>query len=279
MISKNALRALFMTALWLSLFSLGSCKKCDDPCNLECDNYDPCCNVKSADASFELLTKPLDPGLRELEIEALPLEENKVSRASILMGKAREGFSEYRWTLLTNGFVYKYEGREFEHKVDFYHNLSNITVKLSVNSEGASNCEKKESDQSEQAVQVLAFEKIPVFGQYRGNYEPPHNLEDDFIIEITKAEPRRPTDSLDYARHLNPFLVHIQCEKIDSWASINGFAFFSNYNHCCRRTEATGKLENKKDIIIKLNHQDTDPCTIDYDDPRAEKTFTGTKIP
>ena len=42
------------------LLSLTSCRKCDDPCNKECDNYDPCCLVETVSADFRV--RPGDRG-------------------------------------------------------------------------------------------------------------------------------------------------------------------------------------------------------------------------
>jgi hypothetical protein len=36
------------------LLTTASCKKCDDPCNKECDNYDPCCLAETVSADFRV---------------------------------------------------------------------------------------------------------------------------------------------------------------------------------------------------------------------------------
>ena len=36
------------------MLSLTSCRKCDDPCNKECDNYDPCCLAETVSAEFRV---------------------------------------------------------------------------------------------------------------------------------------------------------------------------------------------------------------------------------
>jgi len=45
---------LILTLLTLSVSFVGSCKKCDDPCNKSCDNYDPCCNIQNVSAQFRV---------------------------------------------------------------------------------------------------------------------------------------------------------------------------------------------------------------------------------
>ena len=41
-------------ALLLTLFSLQSCKDCDDPRNPDCDNYNPCIDAKATSATFTI---------------------------------------------------------------------------------------------------------------------------------------------------------------------------------------------------------------------------------
>jgi len=89
---------LFPVALTLHL---AGCSKCDDPCNKECDNYDPCCEVSSVSAEFRV--RPGDRGFAPPGewCNLLPTDTFNSSsvRFDILLGNPET--STYEWRIGT----------------------------------------------------------------------------------------------------------------------------------------------------------------------------------
>lgn len=153
-----------------------------------------------------------------------------------------------------------------------------LRIRLQVTQEAAKSCGKDTFDAQEQVIRVVPFGDNPIFGRYRGNYQPPHALAEDFEVNIEKANYMDPVDTLWYEDHLKPFLVHDQCWKLDSKTIGEAFISYANSHICCRKTEVVGKLLSANEIEITINHRDVEPCESDISDPRKEKVFYGTRI-
>lgn len=79
-----------------SLF-MGSCIKCDDPTDTECDNYDPCHGLKVPDASFTCYSPQGYSTWRDLGWYDKLIKTDTVSRSIYLV--ANEEDVEYLWLI------------------------------------------------------------------------------------------------------------------------------------------------------------------------------------
>lgn len=275
-------------ALYLSgvlLFGLGACDdSCQDPCNPECENYDPCCPVKAADASFTVLQRPVRPReMRHLSFEPIPIDQVVYGYTALEL-KAPEGFSDYQYLFIRDGRIVSRPSAA-DGKPSYYWVVGNaaepfdLRIRLQVTQEAAKSCGKDTFDAQEQVIRVVPFGDNPIFGRYRGNYQPPHALAEDFEVNIEKANYMDPGDTLWYEDHIkNPIFLHPDCDGMFSKVSESAFMFSSIHNRCCKRTEAIGKLTKPNEIQVLINEQDVPACENDYRDPRREKVFYGTRI-
>lgn len=268
------------------IVGLQSCdKECTDACKPQCENYDPCCPVKGADATFQIMQRPEKPdgGMKSLEIKPYPIGEAVYGYTRLEM-QAQEGFSNYQYYFIRDGELLNRPNIQ-DGKPSYTFNTGNtaeaydLRIRLEVYQEDAKTCGKDTFAVQEQVIRVLPFGKNPIFGKYIGNYEPPFAKNEDFEIHIQKADYLDLVDTLFYMDHIKePFLLPQDCEGLHSRVTGKRFAFYSDY-FCCRRAAALGKLLEPNKIEVIVNERDAEPCESERTDPRIEKTFIGTRVP
>jgi len=130
MISKNAFRAVLITTVWLSLFSLSSCnkKECQDPCKIDCENYDPCCGQTAADASFTIYEVVGGPIPKEYSVT--PMATDTILRHNSALFKADFEAEYYEWSIGTDPRTWN--TREFSLSFRSVPDYAPIEVRLKV---------------------------------------------------------------------------------------------------------------------------------------------------
>ena len=180
---------LLLTAL-LGLLAWSGCKRCDDPSNPECRNYDPCYVQGPVSAEFSMWEKA---GLGWPE--ALPIHRSVSARNRLIL-RAEQELDSYEW----------YIGDEAEPRtgpevvVSFgWVPRGRIPIRLIARGEPNLACDPDDDgiDTVDKEVFVLDFEDLPIAGRYRGRHT--HRIgEKPFEVEILRMAEWRYLDTTQF---------------------------------------------------------------------------------
>ncbi|MEL6626649.1 MAG: hypothetical protein AAFQ83_04985 [Bacteroidota bacterium] len=143
-----------------------SCKRCDDPSDPDCPNYDPCFEVSPISADFDIMAQ-----LRYYDSERNGFGDTLVSRDTMRVGTrvkfvAPEGYDTYEWKVGK-------DPRTFDEptvSLLFTEPEGRVRVQLIVTSERQTNClsPTERRDTLEKSFTIVPFQTAPIFGRYRG---------------------------------------------------------------------------------------------------------------
>lgn len=179
----NKISSLCRLVLLLAIMGLGACKKCNDPCNIDCDNYDPCCGQTKADASFkiyELLGNGPDP--KRNGFEAKDVATDTIIFTNFARFKADYEAEYYEWRVGTDPRVWN--DREFTLRFGLPY-YTPIEVRLKVYKKTDKGCFPNASDTAvfTRKLYTAPRDSSRVLGRYEGYLESEPNQDNFFEID------------------------------------------------------------------------------------------------
>lgn len=272
-------------ALILSIFILSTffaCNDdCDDPCNVDCDNYDPCCGQTKADASFtiyELLgngPKPSDG------FEAKDVATDTILHLNFALFRADFDADFYEWTVGTDPRVWN--TREFSLRFGFPH-YTPIPVTLKAYKISDKTCFPNENDTAVFTRLLITVPKDSsrVLGRFEGYLESIPDENNFFEIDTT-------TDFWGDRKYaISGITPKCTTNSADNGGLFVYLGFRSFYLSsigtklgCCNGLSAFGVVNNNKDLLMDFGifpFNPNDTCQWNgLNDPYLVDIFYGTK--
>lgn len=276
------LRRLLMSVIILSLLGLGSCKKCDDPCNIDCDNYDPCCGQSKADASFkiyELLGN--GPNLERNGFEAKDVATDTIIFTNFARFRADYEADFYEWRVGTDPRVWN--DREFTLRFGkpYY---SPIEVRLKVYKKTDKNCFPNAGDTAEfiRKLYTAPKDSSKVLGHFEGYLENEPNKDNFFEIQSIRNQ----FNEIDYAiAGITPKCSTNGFDNGDLYTYIGYRSFYVSTEGtvigCCHGLSAFGVVNSPNELSMDLGTYPLNPADTcswsGLNDPYINDVFHGTK--
>jgi hypothetical protein len=274
-------RNLTLTVIVALTFSLNSCKKCNDPCNLDCDNYDPCCGQTAADASFtifEVLNAP-NPTVEREGYTVTPMATDTILRFNSALMKADFEADYYEWTIGDDPRTWNTREVILNFGVQFYMPIP-ITLKVAKAVDKSCFPNAKDTVTFQRTLVVVPSSTSKVLG---GRYE-----------GVLSSSPTKPNfleikDSLDrYDKRLYSFsgilpTCNMPYQGADFSLGYNSFFIYSRGTvlGCCYGLSGYGKLESNNRFTMKMASYPFNPvdaCNwLAEDGPYVVDNFTGIK--
>ncbi|QNL21025.1 hypothetical protein HZR84_03410 [Hyphobacterium sp. CCMP332] len=273
-------------ALIFSIFILSTfiaCNEdCEDPCNVDCNNYDPCCGQTKSDASFtiyELLgngPKPSDG------FESKDVATDTILNSNFALFRADFEADYYEWSVGTDPRVWN--TREFSLRFGLP-NYTPIPITLKVYKESDKTCFPNNSDTAVFTRLLITVPKDSsrVLGRFEGYMESAPEEKNFFEIDTTTdfwgdrkysiagITPKCSTSSLGGGG-----LEDIQLGYRSFYLSSIGTKI-----GCCNGLSAFGVVDNNKNLlmdfgIFPFNPNDTCQWSV-LNDPYVNDIFSGIK--
>lgn len=173
-------------ALLLTL-GLGSCEKCNDPCDIDCDNYDPCCGQTKADASFKIYE--ILHLMPEQSIDGFTGEEvatDTIVSLNAALFRADFEAEYYEWSVGSDPRVWN--DREFTLKFRTVTPFTPVEIRLKVYKPTEKNCFPNASDTAyyKRTLVTVPRDSSLVMGRYTGYLDSKPNTLNffEFIPEV-----------------------------------------------------------------------------------------------
>lgn len=95
------MRFTLLSFLTILILGLSSCSKCDNPCDIACDNFDPCCHAETVSANFRV--RPGDRGFAPPPewCDLLPTDTFNASSVRFDIPLDNPASSTYEWQIGT----------------------------------------------------------------------------------------------------------------------------------------------------------------------------------
>jgi hypothetical protein len=248
-----------MSRLLLFLFLVfitSSCKKCDDPCNRECDNYDPCCGVMETNASFKIYENIMWPGSNytNLRIDNTQFATDTVVFLNTVTFKADYDAEYYQWKVGND--PREWNTKEFNLRftsVPFYTPIL-VTLKVYNSSDKICNPDAQDTATFTRTLITVPRDSSLIYGRFDGYIvERPNEL---LFFELKQGldnDPFNPPS--DTVRTILP-----DCEIVLNFdrprLGYRNFYFWTPHSdNCCYTITTYGEL-NGDDIMIKFVHFD-----------------------
>ena len=258
---------LFPVALTLLL---AGCSKCDDPCNKECDNYDPCCEVRPNSASFKIYENVPWPGsnISSVRITNTEMATDTIIYTNSATFRADYDAEYYQWKVGSD--TREWNTKEFSLGFRSVPHYTPVTVTLKVYNPTDKICNPEAEDT---AVFTRTLVTVPrdsslIFGRFDGYIEgSPSN---PLFFELKRGVGNDPFNSpLDTVR-----TILTNCEIVlDSKKPRLGYRNFYFWTpmagNCCYLITTYGEISRKDNITIKFVHHteredENQECAIDY---------------
>jgi len=262
-ILKNNLRSWLMPLMLLGLLAMGSCEKCDDPCDIDCDNYDPCCGQSPADASFTIyeLLNGLTPTVEREGYTVTPMATDTILRFNTALMKADFDADYYEWTIGDDPRTWNTREVALNFGVQFYMPIP-ITLKVAKAVDGSCFPNAKDTVTFQRTLVVVPSSTSKVLG---GRYE-----------GVLSSSPTKPNfleirDSLDrFNKRLYSFsgivpTCNMPYQGADFSLGYRSFFIESRGTGlgCCYGLTGYGKIEFDGSFRMKMGHypvRPSDPC-------------------
>jgi hypothetical protein len=162
-------------------FTTSGCKRCDDPSDPDCKNYDPCFVQGAVSAEFELFEKGFGWP------DQLPVRRQINACNSVIL-RAKQELDSYEW----------YIGSELNPRTGRQVTVSfgctpygQIPIRLVVKGPPNLICDPNDDgiDTLVRDLFVLRSDSLPISGKFRGRHQ--HIQEEEFVVEI-RLRPNRP---------------------------------------------------------------------------------------
>jgi hypothetical protein len=235
------------------VFITSSCKKCDDPCNKECDNYDPCCGLTELTADFKIIENIHMGsdwiaffGIMEIETDTILQYNRAVFRAS---GEA----DEYEWVIGNDPRVWT--EKEFFLSFGSLSHGEQVDITLTVRRTTNLTClEDGVFEKSyTKTLTVYHQDSAKIFGEYLGrNQSYPETLIPASIRSTTTIGLPVGGGTIDG--------VIENCEDIyfnhSFWLAYSHFYFTTRGNEtpCCYMFYGRGYIDDKNRLVVDYSH-------------------------
>lgn len=253
--------------LLLAVYAFGvlmSCrKKCNDPRNIECENYNPCFGKKAVSADFIIEELIYDP---ELQKYFSPYETDTTIGQDVRF-TAKEENATYKWII---------GAKEYDKKVVHLNfgsapRETSIPITLIVTKEPDKACFPKDDGVDTFTKNLYIAKSTIISGSFQGYYLGKEN--DIFTITLTQ---NKIYDSVWLESALYAENLVKGCSSFLSDRSIYGYRkqFFTGYSNECYG--AMGGIYFSRDNTIQINFQLHDPTMPEVF--WSQRTFIGRKI-
>jgi hypothetical protein len=281
---------LIITFAFGLLLNLSSCKKCDDPCDKRCDNYDPCCGLEPLTADFKYFEDPFfDAMLASAGLKRRLNEADTVLDSSPVLFRANiEDADEYIWKVGND--PREWNTREF--RLDFRDvpSFTSIPITLTVRRKAGKKCFPNELEEITVTREMVVVRPMyaPILGKfegYRKNYP-----NEKIVVEVASVS----TSPFDPDPNLRPQIEWLTplCggKNLHEMRRYNGYRFLIFYTHdearqsCCFRQRGyawineDGDLEVEYEYLPYPNPLAADSCKFDVNEALVKDYFIGKRI-
>jgi len=264
---------LLLTAL-LGLLAWSGCKRCDDPSNPECRNYDPCYGQTEVSADFEMREYIGRSG--EI-IWELDVTTGKILNRNTLILEAQDSNEvDHQWIIGTDPRVRT--GLKVPVTLGSFTGTIEITHIVSGAPRQSCHPEDDGVDTLTQTIEVIDFStEMPYFGTFRGvNLHQPQHI---FDIDIYYVE----SNWYGYP-DMEVGNLPDGCEELVSHdLAANGFLIngsgASDFEDCWGIRAGLAQLSANTDTLV-IHYRYSDPDSLALDPPRyveKESVFMGFK--
>jgi hypothetical protein len=282
-ILKNNLRSWLMPLMLLSLLAMGSCEKCDDPCNIDCENYDPCCGQSRADASFKIyeLLKQM-PIEDHLGFEGEDVATDTIIATNFALFKADHEAEYYEWRVGNDPRVWN--DREFKLRFSTIPFYTPVEVQLKVYKKTDQSCFPNVSDTAvfTRTLVTVPLDSSLMIGHFKGYLDSSPN--DANFFEL------RPEMSQTGFESFNISGINPKCSiNLRDTPTSHAIGYRSLYFNsrgvgpgCCLGLSGYGVLVSESQLVMHLGMFPADPVdSCDFsllNDPYENDKFIGKKI-
>jgi hypothetical protein len=278
--AKNNLLALLLISLVLSF---SSCKECDDPCNVDCDNYDPCCGQTEADASFkiyELLSA--NPRLDQNGFDGSDLVTDTILSINFARFRANKEADYYEWRISNDTRVWN--SREFDLRFSSLPPYTPIDVQLKVYKKTDRNCFPNANDTAifKRNLVTVPLDSSKILGRYDGFVESKPNESSFFSIQTFKDAMNQTQFSLSGITPKCSTDTDINL-SLAVYPAYKGFYVQSQGTlfGCCLGLSAFGEVQNRRELTMVFGRflfSRMDSCSRDpNNDAYLNDVFIGIK--
>lgn len=263
---------------------LGSCEKCNDPCDIDCDNYDPCCGQSPADARFTIY-EPVGGSLPNEGRDGFRVEHaatDTILQYNFALFKANFEADYYEWQVGNDPRVWN--TREFSLRFASVPVYTPIEIKLKVYKKTDKRCFPSASDTAvfSRKLYTAPADSSRVLGRFEGFLESKPSEPNFFELDIISDNwGDRRYAIAGITPKCNADQINGGLENLD----LGYKSFYINTRGtkigCCNGLTAFGVVNSSRELrmdfgIFPFNPSDT--CEWDViDDPFVNDTFKGTK--
>ena len=269
--------------LTILMLSLTSCRKCDDPCNKECDNYDPCCNAGQTNASFKIYENLMWPGsdYTSLKIENTQFASDTIVGNNAVTFRADYDAEYYQWKVGSD--PREWNTKEFNLSfgtISFYTPIT-VTLKVFNPSDKLCNPEAQDTATFTRTLVTVPRDSSLIFGKFEG-YILAKPYETSFFEFIKGFDDNDPfTFRPDTLR-----TILLDCELVlgSSYPRLgyrNYYYWTPHTDNCCYSMTSYGELSGENIIIkyVHFDHKDSPerPCFYDIN-TEIHGVFKGKRV-
>jgi hypothetical protein len=266
----------------LSFFGLQSCEKCDNPCNAECENYDPCCGKTPASASFKIYEVIGASDEIRNNFELSDLATDTIVYTNFALFKADSEADYYEWSVGNDPRVWN--TREFTLRFGKPH-YTPIKVTLKVFKKDDESCFSNVPDTSifTRSLYTAPKEDSKTLGRYEGRLGREPNRDNFFELSPVKNR----FNETGYS--ISGIAPNCSTNKFDN-SSLKVFVGYRSFYittagtkiGCCYGLSASGVVNDQNELTMDLGYysfENTDSCSWDvFNDQYITDTFKGKKI-
>lgn len=271
-----------LLSILLTYQFLASCEKCENPCDQECENYDPCCGKTPANASFKIYEVLGADKKNQENFELLDLATDTIVYTNFAYFRAEFEADYYEWTVGKDPRVWNSRDFTLRFGEPFYDPIK-VTLKVSNLDEGS--CFPNLSDTAifTRTLCTAPPEDSKVLGKYQGTLGQQPSLSNFFeLTSITNQFSERSYAIAGIAPHCatNGF------ENGDLNLFIGYRTFYLSTEGtkigCCYGLSASGVVNSSNKLAMNLSYysfNSSDSCSWDiFNDQYITDTFSGIKI-
>ncbi|MCC5916534.1 MAG: hypothetical protein JJU02_04320 [Cryomorphaceae bacterium] len=267
---------------------ISGCRKCDDPCNKECDNYDPCCGIEDLSAEFSYYENvSFGPWLEGIERRIIKAD-TVLDTSPVLFRADFDEADEYIWTVGND--PREWREREFALRFRDVPSGTSVPVTLTVRKKTDRICDPDAQDEVSfsKNVVVVRPKHSPFSGKYQGRKR---NYPDELITVEFKLYNFHPNDPTPIDSNKRPQIDNLfpNCGgKYISVARTNGYNFmYFNFYHdyyCCFEARGFAWVNQFGELEIEFEHypftgnSSADSCSWNKSDEMVKDYFKGKRV-
>lgn len=270
----------FLTIL---LLSLTSCRKCDDPCNKECDNYDPCCGLDDLSAHFTIFEDINTEGIDNINIPALG--DTIIGFNYALFKASVKDADSYTWAIGSD--PRSFDSPEVRLRFLSVPDNTQIPVTLTIKKRVDAICHPENLEEvtftETRILTVVPLDSSKVIGRFEGHRNRYPNQDAFFQISLEELPPgNNPTPFMHYVfSGLLPECGYKNSEFTPSMGYNHAyFNTISTKLGCCYGVRGVVYTLNGRDVTVNFDYFDSSLDTCQWsglNDSRIDDQFTGYK--